>query len=124
MRELVRRLTGAGSHELADPYAEAVLETARGKAAGHPSPQARMAASGLEADRGTISSPPGRTVYGSGGSAPLEAIIGGAEFGSNRYRQFAPARRTGYFLMPATRSKPPREAGNRVLDEIVRKVIA
>src|SRR5262245_23315613 len=100
MAELARRL-GDGS-EVADPYTASVLSVAKAAAGGHPAPQSRMAASALSVSHATILIPEAAIVQGSGGDpVPLGAIFSGAEFGSNRYRQFPAATKRGYWLWPA-----------------------
>lgn len=122
LEELLDRLSGP-AHDLADPYAEGVLEAARAAAASHPTPQSRMAASGLAADHGSIVSPAGSIVTGSGGRpARLVDLIGGAEWGSSAFRQFAPRNSRGYWLIPAADAETALDAGDRALVEILRKV--
>jgi hypothetical protein len=111
------------AHALADPYAEAVLETARSAAGGHPTPQSRMAAAGLLADRGRVIAPPGSIVTGSGGRpVSLGEIVSGAEWGSSTYPQFAPRNTRGYWLGPAFDADSTLRAGDAALEEIVRNV--
>lgn len=81
-----------------------------------------MAASGLTADHGAILGSAGSIVTGRGGSARLGDLIGGAEFGSGTYRQFAARNPRGYWLMPAADSEEALDAGDRALAEILRKV--
>ena len=91
------------AHALADPYAEAVLATARSAAGSRPTPQARMAASGLRADRGSVIAPSGSIVTGSGGRpASLAEIIGGAEWGS----EHVPAIRAAEYPRVLARALP------------------
>lgn len=113
--------------ELAQAIADAVLGQARRRAAGRPTPQARMAASGLIAARGSIIAPAGRIVRGRGGSPFLGDVIGGAEFGSSIYPQFGP-RRSGAFLSPSTAEAekgegPAMVAGEHWLDDLIDEVI-
>lgn len=109
---------------LTDPYAAAVLGAAVRAAAGHPSPQSRMAASGLVAKRGEILSPPGAIVRGSGGRpVRLAEIIGGAEWGSDRFPQFAPRSSRGYWLMPAAGSREAIDAADQALGDVLAKVV-
>lgn len=82
-----------------------------------------MVAAGLEADHGSIVGPAGSIVTGAGGRpARLGDLIGGAEWGSSRHRQFAPRNSRGYWLMPAADSDRALEAGDRAIVEILRKV--
>lgn len=81
-----------------------------------------MAASGLEVAGSRITSPAGSIVTGAGHSARLVDVIGGAEFGSSTYRQFAPRNTRGYWLVPAADSEAALDAGDRALVEILRKV--
>lgn len=81
-----------------------------------------MAASGLRADHGRITAPAGSIVTGRGGSARLGDLIGGAEWGSGTYRQFAPRNLRGYWLVPSADSETALDAGDRALAEIVREV--
>jgi hypothetical protein len=122
LRGILEALDGE-AHDLADPYAEAALETARAAAGGHPTPQARMAASGLVADHGSVIAPGGALVTGRGGRpASLSEIIGGAEFGSSTFAQFAPRNTRGYWLVPAFDADATLAAGDRALEEIVQSV--
>jgi hypothetical protein len=101
-----------------------MVDAARAAAGGHPTPQARMAASGIRADHGSIVAPAGTIVQGSGGRpVSVAAIIGGAEWGSSTFRQFAPRSSRGYWLMPAAESDEALTAGERALDEILAAVV-
>jgi hypothetical protein len=120
---LMDKLDG-GAHDLADPYAEAVLDAARSAASGRPTPQARMAASGLQADHGSILAPAGVLVSGRGGRpASLQDLILGAEFGSSTYAQFGPRNSRGYWLWPAADSGDAMDAADRAMDEILHSVM-
>lgn len=111
------------AHPLIDPYADAVLATARSAAGGHPTRQSRMAASGLVSDHGSIIAPGGAVVTGSGGRpASLAEIIGGAEYGSGTFRQFAARNARGYWLMPSFEADAPMRAADEALEKIVRSV--
>jgi hypothetical protein len=112
------------AHPLADPYMEAVLAAAQSAAGGHPTPQARMAASGLRADRGTLLAPAGALVTDSSGhAAPLGSIIAGAEWGSSTYTQFAGRNTRGYWLFPSFEAEPAITAGEKALQDVVSKVV-
>lgn len=76
---------------LEDRYLRAVLDEAQGVAAGHPTPQSRMAAEGMGVRNGTILSLSG---------GPSAAVAAGSEFGSGIYRQFGPRNTRGYWLLP------------------------
>lgn len=81
-----------------------------------------MAASGLRADHGSITSA-GAIVSGRGGRpARLGDLISGAEWGSDGFRQFAPRNTRGYWLVPAADSEGALDAGDRALVDILRKV--
>lgn len=101
--------------------ARAVLEQAVQNAAGRPTPQSRMASSGFEVQNGLISG--AGTVSGSGGSADVEDVAGGSEYGSTIYRQFGPRQSRGAWMFPATESDEAKEAGERKLDEIVERSV-
>jgi hypothetical protein len=117
--QILARLAG-DALELADPYAEAVLETARSAAGSHPTPQSRMAASGLIAQRGAVIAPGGALVSGAGGRpASLAQIIAGAEYGSDTYTQFASRNPRGYWLFPAFDAASTVAAGDRALQAIL-----
>lgn len=90
LEELSERLRASG--DVPEAFARRLLDQAQRRAAGHPTPQARMAAQGLGIEGGTILSL-------SGGSPGAVAI--GSEFGSTIYRQFAPRNEGGYWLMPS-----------------------
>lgn len=86
---------------IAQAYAELVIVQARKRAAGHPTPQARMAATGIEARNGALYGAPGRIVFGRGGAVALGEIVWGAEMGSSIYRQFGARHSRGAWLYPA-----------------------
>jgi len=85
----------------AQAFAEIAVAEAKRRAAGHPTPQARMAATGIVARAGSITGSAGTTVSGRGGSTSLGQVWMGAEFGSNRVAQFGPYRGRGAWLYPA-----------------------
>lgn len=97
---------------LEDRYARAVLEQAQGVAAGHPTPQSRMAAEGMGIRNGTILSLSG---------GPPAEVAAGSEFGSTIYRQFGPRRTRGYWLLPSAENPDPSTIaeGEDWLDETV-----
>lgn len=122
IRALADALRG-DAHEVADPYAAAVLDTAKAAAASHPTPQSRMAASGLTVAHGVISGAPGTIVQGAGGDpVSLGSILYGAEWGSNTYRQFSRARRGGYWLYPSANKSGPVSEADRALERILERV--
>ena len=92
-----------------DEVGRAILKRAQRNAGGHPTPQARMAASGLIARRGTVIGFGSKRVFGSGspGGVKLGLIQYGAEFGSSTHRQFGPRNEAGYFLHPAAEGHNP-----------------
>lgn len=97
-------------HELEQLTAEGVLRHARQIAAGHPTPQARMAAEGMGVRDGHILSLSGGT--------PGE-VAAGSEFGSDIFLQFhRPHNRDGYWLGPAAEDLDPATiaAGEAWLD--------
>lgn len=105
--------------QVAEAMARSVLEQAVRNAAGRPSPQARMAASGFEVQRDLITG--SGTVSGSGGSADVGAVAGGSEYGSAIYRQFGPRATQGLWMAPAV-EHPSSEAerlGEEQLDRII-----
>ena len=55
------------------------------------------------ARRGVVIGFASRRVFGSGSGVPVKlgVLAYGAEFGSDRYRQFGPRRASGYWLHPA-----------------------
>jgi hypothetical protein len=78
-----------------------LLAEAQRRAAGHPTPQARMAASGLQVAAGEIIGHPSSVVHGSGGSSVLGGGFGfGAISGGDRRHGLAAPRRGGYWLIP------------------------
>jgi hypothetical protein len=90
------------------PTAEAaarLLDESRRAAAGHPTPQSRMAASGLTVAAGEIIGHPSTTVHGTGGPATLGGGFGfGAISGGDRRHGLAAPRRGGYWLIPQARA--------------------
>jgi hypothetical protein len=106
LESAARKLAAVGramsdDDRIAQAYAELALESARRLAAGRPTPQARMAASGIEARQGALYGAAGRIVFGRGGPVPLGEIGWGAEMGSSLYPQFGPRHAQGAFLRPA-----------------------
>jgi len=89
--------------KLEQNVARAILDKARSNAQRRPTPQARMVASGMVARRGVVIGFASRRVFGSGSGVPVKlgVLAYGAEFGSDRYRQFGPRRASGYWLHPA-----------------------
>jgi len=90
--------------------ARRVLEQARRNAGRRPTPQARMAASGMMARRGTVIGFGSRRVFGTGSpeGVKLGFISYGAEFGSSSTRQFGPRNEGGYWLHPAAEGDNPQ----------------
>lgn len=111
--------------DLADTYARWTLERARTNAGGRPTPQARMAASGLEVGAGGVLGDPGTVVHGRGGSATLADVGGGSEFGSTIYPQFGPRQGRGAWLAPAVDDAPEgaRPEAERLLDDAIKAAI-
>ena len=101
LSNLVDRLTD--TRQLRRGYAFEVRKRAGILAGRRPTPQARMAASGLRVSKGgTVLGRPGaRVTSSSGHTVRLGGIAFGAEFGSNVHSQFAPRNERGYFLNPA-----------------------
>lgn len=113
----IRRILRDLQHpeELADKYAEAILEQARRNAAGRPTPQARMAAANLDVQNGSIGPV--------AGGAPAEVAIG-SEFGSGKYLQFQRSPNpAGYWLYPATRDLAVLAETDTFLQDIVTDAI-
>lgn len=101
-----RKLTAIGralndDEATAQAFAELVVDAAKRRAAGRPTPQARMAATGIEARRGAVYGSSSRIVTGKGGSTTLGAIAWGAEMGSTRFRQFGARHSGGTWIFPA-----------------------
>lgn len=100
--------------ELAHQYAEAVLEVAVRNAAARPTPQAPMAAEGMQVQ--------GDTIRSAGGTPG--AVAGGSEFGSDIYLQFhKPHNQRGYWLYPAAESSEAEDAGDRALENILDRAV-
>ena len=97
--------------DVAQAWAEATVIEGRRRAAGRPTPQARMASTGVRALAGAIAG--AGIVSGRGGSVPVGAIFWGSEFGSSIYRQFGPRHSRGSWLYPAGES-------DAVLDRVER----
>jgi hypothetical protein len=88
--------------------ARSILRKARRNAAGKPTPQARMVASGMTSRRGTVIGFASKRVFGSGSDgAKLGHLAYGSEFGSNTHTQFGPRRESGYWLHPAAEGPNP-----------------
>lgn len=104
----------------AQAFAEIVVQEAQRRAGGHPTPQARMAASGIAARNGHVYGAAGTIVTGRGGSVPLGQIIFGAEFGSSVWTQFGPRQSRGAWLFPAGQDQ---KSVDRLEDEYVAPLI-
>jgi hypothetical protein len=104
--ETLRRELLNSSRVEAD-VARAILRRAQRNAAGKPTPQARMVASGMTTRRGTVIGFGSKRVFGSGSDgAKLGHLAYGSEFGSNTHRQFGPRNEAGYWLHPAAEQNP------------------
>ena len=99
-----------------DAMARAILEQAQANAAGHPTPQSRMAAAEFIVQHGTILSLSG---------GPPGEVAEGSEFGSTIYRQFGPRNQRGYWLLPAAESPNAATiaAGEEALDSEIEAAI-
>lgn len=107
-----------GSDRIAEQIARSVLEAAVRNAAGKPTPQSRMAASGFAVENGTITG--SGSVSGSGGSADVEDVAGGSEYGSEIYPQFGPRAGGGLWMGPAlTDEDEQQRIGEAELDRII-----
>jgi hypothetical protein len=102
--------------KLATAYAGEVVNAARTLAAPHPSPQARLAASGLMTRGGRIFLRSRWATDSHGRRARLGAIMSGAEFGSSRTVMFGPPS-SGHFIRPALEATGPLRAANAVLQD-------
>lgn len=93
LRAYFREITSLD--DAAADAADELAAEARRAAAGHPTPQARLAATALEVSRDTIrlGRPSG---VNAGAGFPRAAIFGG------RWPSLAPPRRGGYWLIPET----------------------
>jgi hypothetical protein len=102
LHKLADLLTDQGEQaKLRRDYAFQVRKGAVSLAFGRPTPQARMAASGLRVKGGSVLGFPGTRVNSGGRSIRLGGVSFGAEYGSNTHSQFGPRRESGYFLNPA-----------------------
>lgn len=108
-----------------EAYADAVAADARRRAAGRPTPQARMASTALVRRGSELLVSSAAVVSGRGGSTFAGGIAGGSEYGSALYPQFGPRRAGGSWLRPA--GETPTEAtlsvGDRALDRLIEDVI-
>lgn len=94
--------------EAANRAAAGVLKKARQKASGRPTPQARMAASGMVVRGGSVIGFGSRRVFGRGNNGvKLGFIAYGAEFGSSANGRFGPRNEAGYWLHPAAEGPNP-----------------
>lgn len=125
LAELSRRL--AEGSEIAEPYAAAVAAQAKRVAAGHPTPQARMAASALVVHGSSLGVSSLAVVQGRGGRpVRASAIAGGSEYGSSSYPQFGPRRRAPGAWLGSAATRPDsstQAAGEDALDELVRGAV-
>ena len=99
----------AHGDELKRAVVPAALEQARSNAAGHPTPQSRLAATGLVARGDTL------TV--------THSLAGGSEYGSSIYRQFGPRRSTSAWFGKVAEGEPRPivVAGDKALETVMRK---
>lgn len=114
INRLVDRL--GAPEELEHLWAEAVLRQAQDRAAGKPTPQARMAAENMVVQRDTI--------LPLSGGPPSEVAVG-SEFGSTIYRQFGPRNTRGYWLLPSAEAPDTAtiREGEEWLDDQVKESI-
>ena len=103
----------------AQAFADLVVKAAKRRAQGRPTPQARMAATGIEARNGAVYGSASRIVSGRGGSVPLGEIVWGAEMGSSTYRQFGPRASGGHWIFPAGRDQAVADELSRTYVEQV-----
>lgn len=122
LAELSERL--AAGQELTEPYAAALAVQARRVASGHPTPQARMAASALMVHGSSLGISSVAVVSGRGGPPVMASrIAGGSEYGSSLYPQFGPRRRAPGAWLGAAAARPDASttaSAEDALDELVR----
>lgn len=100
--------------ELAHAYAEAVLRKAVQNASARPTPQAAMAAEGMQVQGDTIRS---------AGGTPGE-VASSSEFGSDIYLQFHRSHNPqGYWLLPAGESREVLDAGDDILQQMIDRAV-
>ena len=88
--------------EIRESFAARMVAEAVQRAARRPSPQARMASSGIEARGPAIHGPSESLVRSTRGRlVRLGDVLGGSEFGSSEYVQFGPRSGGGKWLWPA-----------------------
>jgi hypothetical protein len=112
-----------GDDETAASFAEAMLAAAVRNAAGYPSPQSRMSASGLELRGKAIEGRADALVSSSGRSVRLGDVIFGSEFGSSLFAQFGARDSRGNWLFraaddPATIEQVERERIDKLIGEV------
>lgn len=90
-----------GDDQTAASFAKAMLDAAVRNAASYPSPQSRMAASGLKLAGKVIAGEASTLVSSAGRSVRLGDVLFGSEFGSMIYSQFGPRAERGQWLFPA-----------------------
>lgn len=98
------------SEGLAEAYARAMLDKGIANAAGHPTPQSRMAAAAMGIQ--------GQSIRVLTGGPPAE-VSAGSEWGSNIYTQFGPRNEEGWWLLPAGESEEVRAAGDAYLEQMM-----
>lgn len=124
LSELQAQLEDA--QEVAEAYAQALAAQARRVAAGHPTPQARMAASALMVQGSSLGISSVAVVTGKGGSVLASRIAGGSEFGSSTYPQFGPRRRAPGSWLGAAAARPDsstQAAAEDALDHLVAEAV-
>ena len=112
-----RILAAIGADFQGDALIEAVLPAAQAQAkryaGAHPTPQSRIAATGLVVRGLTLEVPPS--------SGLAYEVAGGSEYGSTLYRQFGPRRSSPAWLGRVAEGNDPAivSAGDKALEEIM-----
>lgn len=114
---LANRVTD--TQDLRHATAKEIASTARKKAGGRPTPQARGVASALSVKGGTALVFPGRRVTLSGRSVRAGLVSFGSEFGSDQFSQFPPRTESGHWLNPAAQETDVLSVGDVWLDNVL-----
>lgn len=117
---LVRRL--ADPREVADAYGRGLVEEARQRGLSSWSPpQAHLVAGAVSYDQGRIS----LASAAQAGNGTAGELLGGAEYGSDVYRQFGPHSSRGHWLWPTLLEPPPdvTDLADHALDDLIEDAI-
>lgn len=118
LRTLIREM--GGKTPLIQAVMPAVENAARRNAATHPTPQSRIAATGLK-----VAGPKKTWLMVPRSSGLAGALAGGSEWGGKRYRQFGPARSSPAWLGAVAEREDPAVAAalDRAIEDLMEQTL-